>query len=78
MEAKGLFNQRFPNPAGYGIVGRESTYDAHKKGSDNPSNDGANYYINASHSHTAGSSGGGNSHNVMQPYEVVFRWKRTA
>ena len=66
------------NPSGYGIVSRTSAYDAHKKGSDNPSNDGANYYINASHSHIAGSSGGGDAFNVMQPYEVIYRWKRTA
>ena len=33
--------------------------------------------INASHNHTAGNTGGGSAHNVMQPYQTVYRWKRT-
>lgn len=38
------------------------------------------FNINATHSHTItiGATGGGASHNNLQPYEVIFRWKRTA
>ena len=30
------------------------------------------------HSHTIYSTGGGEAHNNLQPYEVIYRWKRTA
>lgn len=30
------------------------------------------------HSFTTGNTGGNSPHNIMQPYEVVYRWRRTA
>lgn len=39
----------------------------------------ASVHIDASHSHTASvtNTGGGNSHENRQPYQVINRWKRT-
>lgn len=31
-----------------------------------------------SHTHTINSTGGGKAHNNLQPYEVVYRWRRTS
>lgn len=31
-----------------------------------------------SHTHTINSTGGDAAHNIMQPYQVVYRWRRTA
>lgn len=41
------------------------------------------YYTESAGAHThtftgTGTFGGGSSHNVMQPYTVVYRWRRTA
>ncbi|WP_374110498.1 hypothetical protein [uncultured Dialister sp.] len=42
-------------------------------GSVNTSNSG-----NHNHSFTTNVTGGDSSHNIMQPYQVVYRWRRTA
>ena len=41
----------------------------------NTSTNGAH---NHSYSGNTDNTGGGASHNNLQPYEVIFRWKRTA
>lgn len=33
---------------------------------------------NHSHTVTIGNTGGDAAHNIMQPYQVVYRWRRTA
>lgn len=50
------------------------------KGGLNDSDDYGVFNINATHSHTItiGSTGGDAAHNNLQPYEVVYRWKRVA
>lgn len=35
------------------------------------------FYIDATHTHTIGNTGGGNAHNNLQPYVTCFIWKRT-
>lgn len=50
------------------------------KGGMNDSDAYGIFNINATHSHTItiGSTGGDAAHNIMQPYQVVYRWRRTA
>lgn len=64
--------------AGDGIVSNGGTYASNRKGSDNTQYNGRNYLINASHTHSIEMAGGDTPHNNLQPYEVIFRWKRTA
>ncbi|WP_444196187.1 phage baseplate protein [Dialister succinatiphilus] len=33
---------------------------------------------NHTHSISIGNTGGNSAHNIMQPYQVVYRWRRTA
>lgn len=35
------------------------------------------FYLDATHTHTIGNTGGGNAHNNLQPYVTCFIWKRT-
>lgn len=63
--------------SGGGIVSA-SSYASNRKGSDGTYYDGRNYLINASHTHSIEMTGGDTPHNNLQPYEVIFRWKRTA
>lgn len=62
---------------GGGIVSA-SSYASNRKSSDGTYYEGRNYLINASHTHSIEMTGGDTPHNNLQPYEVIYRWKRTA
>ena len=63
---------------GNGIVYNTGSYASNKGDSEHTHYEGRNYEINATHSHSIGSTGGDAAHNNLQPYEVVYRWKRVA
>ena len=63
--------------SGGGIVSA-SSYASNRKSSDGTYYEGRNYRINASHTHSINMAGGDTPHNNLQPYEVIYRWKRTA
>ena len=47
-------------------------------GSAGRSSNGVSVEGNHEHKITIASSGGGKPHNNMQPYDVIYRWRRTA
>ena len=68
------------NCAGTGILSRGKWGSYEVADSIGGYQNNASVHIDASHSHTASvtNTGGGNSHENRQPYQVINRWKRTA
>lgn len=63
---------------GSGIVKSVGSFDSHERDSDGEHWFGRTFKIDASHTHTIDNAGGGEPYNNLQPYEVVYRWKRVA
>ena len=59
-----------------GIVSQGTNAKNNVAPSTGSNNGGATFTVNATHEHN--SVGGGQSHNIMQPYINVYRWHRTA
>ena len=64
----------------YGGSGIVSYTHTSNEGSMNSSDAYGRFHINATHTHTitVENTGGDAAHNIMQPYQVVYRWQRTA
>jgi hypothetical protein len=62
-----------------GIVASTSnSFNANYSGGGGTANSGATYNIDASHDHTASTTGSSGTNANLQPYITVYMWKRTA